>query len=221
MALALLVAVEGAQHVSPAAATCDGESARAKATAATIEADRPLRGADKMTAFVRDLGGRLARRDAAATQRWSFVVVRNHAANAFAVGDGRIYVNDGAIDACATESELAAMIAHEMGHQLANHFCGPESRSGLRRRMGGVVQHIDPEKELEADRVAVQVLSAAGYDPRAALTVAIRIATAQPSGAQPDEARIQALRQLVESAPAGGRIDSDAFQRLKRGDAPR
>jgi beta-barrel assembly-enhancing protease len=207
--------------VSPAAAACDGEIARARATAATIEAEWPLRGADEMTAFVRDLGDRLARHDAAASQRWTFVVVRNHAANAFAVGDGRIYVTDGAIDACVTEAELAAMIAHEMGHQLANHFCAADASSGQRRRIGGVVQHIDPEKELEADRVAVQVLIAAGYDPRAALTLAIRVAQAQPVGARPDEVRIQALRQLLESAPARGRTDSDEFRRLKRTDAGR
>jgi predicted Zn-dependent protease len=190
-------------------------------TAAAIEAEWPLRGADDMTAVVRDLGNRLARHDAAAVQRWAFVVVRNHAANAFAIGDGRIYVTDGAIEACATEAELAAMIAHEMGHQLANHFCTADASSGQRRRIGSVVQHLDPEKELEADRVAVQVLTAAGYDPRAALTVAIRVAQTQPGGAPPDGARLDALRQLLQSAPTHGDTDSDRFERLKHTQAGR
>lgn len=219
--LAPLAVAGCAQHVPSAAAACDAELARARATAVTIEAEWPLRGADEMTALVREVGGRLARHGAAASHRWSFNVVRNHAANAFSIGGGRIYITDGAIDTCATEAELAAMIAHEMGHQLAKHFCAPAHPAGERRKIGGVVQHIDAAREIEADRVAVQVLTAAGYDPRATLTVAIRVVQTQTDDARPDDGRIEALRQLLESGPARGRTDSDEFQRLKRTDAAR
>jgi len=163
---------------------------------------------------VRALGGRLAAHAPAPPGRWAFVVVRNRAPNAFAIGDRRVYVTDGAIEACATEAELAAMVAHEMGHQLANHFCAADSGT-QRQRMGTLAQHIDADKELEADRIAVQILTAADYDPRAALSAAMRVADG-PGGSGLSQARIQALRQLLETAPASGSGDSDAFRDLKR-----
>jgi hypothetical protein len=192
------------------AAGCDDEIERAQATAAIIERDWPLRGADEVTAFVRAVGARLALHAPASTETWTFAVVRDRTANAFAVGNGRIYVTDGAVEAATTEAELAAMVAHEMGHQLAQHFCANGPRAGRRKRIGSLVQHIDPAKEREADRRAVQVLTAAGYDPHAALTAAIHLGRARP-----DDARVRGLSQLLATVPSSGRTDSEEFRRLK------
>src|SRR5262249_23582413 len=82
---------------------------------------------------------------------------------------------------CRSEAEVAAILAHEMGHELAGHFrpgSGTKpwlggmrsSSSGKDEVIGSVHQRIDPEKELEADRISIEILRRAGYDPHAAGT---------------------------------------------------
>jgi predicted Zn-dependent protease len=212
LAALLSAAVTACAARVPERPGCDSEAPRARLVAARIERQWPLRGADEVTDLVRIVGSGLGRQGTASSRTWGFVVLRSRAANAFAIGDGRIYLTDGALDACATEAELAAMIAHEMGHQLAGHFCRGVSDSARSTRIGSLVQHIDPAQEREADRLAVEILIAAGYDARAALTVAQRI-DKDPAA---DGRRVEALRRLVEAAPATGRSDSEEFRRVKR-----
>lgn len=167
-----------------ASSACLGEAERAQVVQRKIDNELPLRGSDAVVGYVRSFGWRLAERagveDAA---RWRFEVVRDRSPNAFSIGDGHIYVTEGAILAARNESELAGVIAHEMGHQLSGHFCS-ESRgqsaqanyggSGQGRQhgygsqlpgLGTLRQGMDPLKEREADRVAVDLLIEAGFDP--------------------------------------------------------
>jgi hypothetical protein len=46
--------------------------------------------------------------------------------------------------------------------------------------IGSVHQRIDPEKELEADRISIEILRRAGYDPHAAVSVAELLADSLP-----------------------------------------
>lgn len=212
--------------VTPARAgeQCAGESGRARSLAARIEREWPLRGADEVTRFVRALGERLARHAAPPSQPWSFVVVRDRSANAFALGGGRIYITDGSIGVCRNEAELAAMLAHEMGHQVAGHLCRERASNGEGREaptaadaaaardiaIGSLRQHIDPRQEGEADRLAIRILASAGYDPRAVSSIAkeVRGLDAHATSAGLDES--------LEGVPAGGRTDSEEFASLKR-----
>jgi len=80
-------------------------------------------------------------------QHWRFVVVRNHAANAFAVGGGRIYVNDGVILGCAAlypfskdkAAELACLAVNPdyrragYGEQLLHYMEARARKAGLKR----------------------------------------------------------------------------------------
>ncbi len=212
------------------AACADGpkqEADRAYKTGARIEAEWPLLGAGPVTDFVRALGTRLGKAAGPAPFEWSFVVFRNHRANAFAIGGGRIYVSDGAIETCRTEAELAAMLAHEMGHELAGHFRRsgaeadpnePQTPPGASHlRIGSVTQELDPAKEIEADRVSIRILQAAGYDPRATLDIAGRLSKEGTAGsAASDRERLAALGLLLRNLPAGGRTDTEEFQRLRR-----
>lgn len=211
------------------------ERARARATAARIELEWPIAPAGPVTRFVRRLGARLGASAGRSPFPWRFLVIRDRSANAFSIGAGRIYVNDGTPFACRDEAELAAMLAHEMGHELAGHFRpGSErDRSGRQwlgdafdaRRsdepelaIGSVRLPIDAEKELEADRISIDVLRRAGYDPHAALSIAELLA--QGSGANARHlgaaARIGALERLLASVPPGGRRDSEDFRQLRR-----
>ncbi len=160
-------------------------------------------------------------------------MVHDRAPNAFAAGAGTLYITDGALEFSKTESELAAILAHEMGHQISGHFCPRErpgffrwmfgrsdaetSRTDVRKKdLGSISLVIDPVKEQEADRQAVAILRAAGYDPRAMLDVAKRL----PSGGRPshlqDPRRIQSLEASLAAVPSIEIAESQEFQAAKR-----
>ena len=213
---------------------CAGEQPRARAALQRIEREWPLRGSgDRVTRFVQSLGDRIAQRyeggQSGGTIPWRFALVRNLAPNAFSVGAGHVFVTDGAVSFARTESELAAILAHEMGHQLAGHFCGSryydESRSWFdifsspkverdEVGVGSLNQVIDPVKEQQADQYAVSILRAAGYDPRAMLDVARQLPAGEATHLV-DPRRIQALQRLVGDLPPAGHRDSPDFQAIK------
>ena len=196
----------------------ESESERSRRAAARIESEWPITGTGPVADFVRRLGAELGRTASARGRTWSFLLVRDRSPNAFSIGGGRLYVTEGTFLLCRNEGELAAIVAHEMGHQLAGHFQRPGARGTGDVALGSVRQRVDPGEEREADRISLRILEEAGYDPRAALSIAKRVAesSARASRHFGDTRRIAALEGLLVGAPTGGRTDSDAFRRLAR-----
>lgn len=219
-----------------AAGLCEGESERARANAERIAEEWPLRSSgDALSRYVQSLVERLGRSSRRDRIPWRVAMVHDRAPNAFAAGAGSLYVSDGALEFSKTESELAAILAHEMGHQISGHFCPRErpgffswlfgrsddtaetSRKDVREKdLGSISLVIDPVKEREADRQAVAILREAGYDPQAMLEVARRL----PSGGRPshlqDPRRIQSLETSLATLPSIEIDESQAFQAAKR-----
>ena len=52
---------------------------------------------------------------------WHFAVVNSPEVNAFALPDGFIYVNRGAIEQAEREDQLAGVMGHEIGHVVRRH----------------------------------------------------------------------------------------------------
>ncbi len=213
------------------AAEIDAESDRARRTARRIESEWPIAPPGPVTRFVRAVGIRLGDQVDDAPYVWRFTLIRSRAPNAFSIGGGRIYVNEGLPFACDNEAELAAVLAHEMGHELAGHFRRREQGFGDSLigslfghngdgsgdlLIGSVRQHVDPRKEQEADRISLEILDRAGYDPHAALTAAERLDRAAGTNYLRSEDRIDALERELGSFPPGGRLDSAEFRRLKQ-----
>lgn len=205
-----------------------GEASRARAAAARIEMERPIAPVGPVTRFIKALGARLGEAAGKSAFPWRFAVIRDRSANAFSIGAGRIYVNEGTPFVCRNEAEVAAILAHEMGHELALHFRPSSGATSWLHGMlgsapakdeviGSVHQRIDPEKELEADRISIEILRRAGYDPHAAVSVAELLG----GGSEAQKAdfggaeRLHNLEALVADSPRGGRGDSDAFRRLR------
>jgi predicted Zn-dependent protease len=191
----------------PAAAQpdyCPEEKERAASVRARIERDWPLRRADSVTRYLQDFGRELAyRAGIERVSNWRFFVVQNTSINAYSIGDGLIYVTEGAISKAANEDELAAVLAHEMGHDIAGHFCpraqenGDDSpwwdifssprtshsrHRGTESYYGSLRQVIDPVKEREADHYARGILRSAGYDPGAMARIARRVSRSSGNG---------------------------------------
>ena len=123
---------------------------------------------------------------------WEVNVISSDQLNAFCVGEGKIGVFSGIIEALRlSDDEIAAIMGHEIAHVLREHGrerASQESRSqwvtGLIGALvgdeHGEVLHLSAlfyllpnsrEQETEADRMGVELAARAGYDPKAALTL--------------------------------------------------
>ena len=81
--------------------------------------------------------------------------------DAGADGD-RVRVTSGLLDFVADDDELAAVIAHELAHNLLGH---PEKLSAIRKGKSKAIR----ETENEADLLSVWLMANAGYDPKASV----------------------------------------------------
>lgn len=118
---------------------------------------------------------------------WHFHVVDDPAINAFAIPGGHVYVNTGLIAAAENASELAGVLAHEISHVTARHTTEAISRqyglsvlAGLvlgqnpsalteitaQIIAGGAMARFSRDDEREADKLGIQAMYNAGYDPR-------------------------------------------------------
>src|SRR5699024_4511255 len=76
----------------------------------------------QLTNYINRVGRRLARHTDRPASGFHFYVVNNNAINAFALPGGYIGVNSGLIQATSSESELAAVMAHEIAHVTQRHI---------------------------------------------------------------------------------------------------
>ena len=158
--------------------------------AAQINRQLPLITDRATNDYVNQLGRRIASQ---ADQRgipYTFYVVNSDVVNAFAIPGGYVYVNRGVIERADNMSELAGVLAHEIGHvverhglqqmqraQNANTMLGvlygvllrrPPStveRAGIQVGGSAVFAGYGRDAEREADRVAITYLVRSGISP--------------------------------------------------------
>jgi len=127
---------------------------------------------------------------------WEFHLVENKEVNAWCMPGGKVVVYTGILPVTKTETGLAVVLGHEIGHAIAQH--GNERMSqGLVTQMGGMALgaalHNHPAQtqqlwmsafgagaqygallpfsrlqESEADRIGLTLMAMAGYDPNEA-----------------------------------------------------
>ena len=125
------------------------------------------------------------------------VIIDNPSINAFAAPGGVIGINTGTILAAKSMDELASVVAHEVAHISQRHYehGTDERKKALLMQIGGMLAAIaasavdgdaaaavmmgsqtatmnssmafSRNNEREADRVGMQIMTQAGYDPRA------------------------------------------------------
>ncbi|MEZ5708138.1 MAG: M48 family metallopeptidase [Blastomonas sp.] len=93
--------------------------------------------------------------------------------NQDASANGRIIsIGDELVDFAASESELSALLAHELAHNMLHHrerLNAAGVSRGLLQQFGRSARLIK-QTEVEADRLSVWLMANAGYDPQDAVT---------------------------------------------------
>ncbi len=148
------------------------------------------------TDYINAVGNRIASLAPGARQDFEFFLIRDPQINAFALPGGFIGVNTGLILAAQSESEMAGVVAHEVAHVTQRHIARMlaqqeqstlanlavlaaaillarvDSQAGQAAVMfgqAGIVQsqlNFTRANEREADRIGLQVLEQAEFDPR-------------------------------------------------------
>jgi predicted Zn-dependent protease len=136
-------------------------------------------------AYVNSIGQKLAKNTERGDVSYRFTVLDSPVINAFAMPGGYIYVTRGLLAVANDESELAGVLAHEIGHITARHQATRYSH-GLLTSLGATVASAalgDPniskalsvgsnlymssysrDQEHQADELGIRYLSRAGYD---------------------------------------------------------
>ena len=165
-----------------------------------VRADRTYYNDPEATDYVNALGNRLVSQGAKSRQAFEFFLMQDRQINAFALPGGYVGVNSGLILAAQSESEVASVMAHEVAHVTQRHIAriidqqkhstvmslaamavavlaarssSDVSGAALALGQAGAIQNLlnfTREHEREADRVGLQILESAGYDPRAMAT---------------------------------------------------
>lgn len=103
--------------ISPQEAQDYGASMLRQMRALDMVVDDPL-----LDDYINDLGHRLASNSDKPKDHFTFFIVKDPEINAFAAPGGYIAVNSGLFVITRDESELAGVIAHEIGHITQNHL---------------------------------------------------------------------------------------------------
>jgi predicted Zn-dependent protease len=151
-------------------------------------------GGPELRQYFNSIGQLLAqtveRRDLA----YTFTLLNSDIVNAFATPGGYVYITRGLLALCSDEAELAAVLAHELGHIQALHHARRHGQSVLAQvllagagiltsqvapqatravmdlgQIGAltVLQRYSRENEFEADDLGMRYGGRAGYDPAA------------------------------------------------------
>jgi beta-barrel assembly-enhancing protease len=176
-------------------------------------------GSRKNQEFVATVGSKLGSAAGDPRLEFRFAVVSSPVCNAFALPGGFVFITEPLIHLCEhDENEIAFFLGHEIGHIRRSHAKDKLTTdillNAVMTRLSGAGQMLrqvvskgySRELELEADREAVCLAAAAGFDAGASVRALQRLAQVSPDNAGLAEyfsshpaftERVRALRQHI------------------------
>lgn len=165
------------------------EVAIGKYVAQQIEKENKILDDPVLTQYVNDIGQNLANVCFRKDIKYHFKIVDSEIINAFALPGGFIYIYGGALVSMDNEAQLAAVLAHEMGHIAARHGVKQLQKTQIYSGLASILLKDQKEgiqklsniaanlvflgygrnAEFEADELGVHFTSQAGYDPKGML----------------------------------------------------
>ncbi|RUO40880.1 peptidase M48 [Pseudidiomarina aestuarii] len=221
--------------------TVDREQAIGDMYMRQVRATAPLVNDPVLDEYLRDLGLKLVRESNDVRFPFTFFWVNQNEINAFAFFGGYVGMNTGLMVETRTESELASVIGHEIAHITQRHLArnmenmqqgsatsigamigaillgmvSPDlGMAALSGAIGGLQQmQINYTRlfEQEADRIGLNVLTRAGFDPQGAPDFFGRLAEKYRYSSRPpemllthplSESRIADTRQRADQLPS-------------------
>src|SRR6202044_479505 len=140
--------------------------------------------------MIEQAGERLVAASEKPDQHYKVTMLNSQSVNAFALPTGQSYVTRGLIALANDESELASVLAHEMGHVIARHAEQREEEARNAEIASRAITDLvsDPEvgalalaksklklasfsraQEFEADALGIGIAARAGFDPYGAV----------------------------------------------------
>jgi len=172
-------------------------------------------------------------------------VLDDNKVNAFALPGGYIFITKGMVQMCQDESELAGVIAHEMGHVIRRHGLEEISKRAANIAADKAFDELDQEVgqtddekdledmiestydkvlhprlikyELEADKVGSVLAANAGYDPFGLVRMCQRMASIPVDQGDIFDATFMAPNSFVERANAIVKFANDEFKTTNPG----
>lgn len=165
------------------------------------KAQQPLSTNAQQNAYVRCVVGAVVRELPSSAQGgWDVALFNNDSPNAFALPGGKVGLYTGIFKVARNQDQLAAVVAHEVGHVVARHHderitrqqgaqaglgvlgalvgsqYGSNAAQATQQLGGAAVQTAfllpnNRVQETEADVVGQQLMAAAGFDPREAVAL--------------------------------------------------
>lgn len=195
---------------------------------------------ERLTAYVTEIGERLIRHLPRVGLKFHFYLIDLPEANAFNIPGGHVFISRKIVSLAVNEDELAGVIAHELGHATVRHGA-IDMTSKLKKVLGvnslgdrkdvadkynllierartkrfSTSRNHEDEQQLEADKIGVFALAAAGYDPSAFYSLFGRLTEAKAKGGNwfsnifsnplPEEKRLREMTRATERMPAACR----------------
>ena len=167
---------------------------------AEILKNMPIYHDEALQKYVERIGKELAIKSGRPDLEYHFTIIDSNDINAFATPGGYVYINRGLMAYMTTEAQLAAVLAHEIGHIAARHASRQKtagtaanvasnilaalvayqtgSSAAANEVLGAtslastaLVRGYGRDMELEADELGAAYLAQAGYDPEAVAEV--------------------------------------------------
>lgn len=195
---------------------------------------------EKLNAYVTGIGEKLIRHLPQIGLKFHFYLIDLPEANAFNIPGGHVFISRKIVSLAINEDELAGVIAHELGHATVRHGA-IDMTSALKKVLGvnslgdrkdvtdkynllierartkrfSTSRSHEDEQQLEADKIGVYALAAAGYDPAAFYSLFGRLTEAKAKGGNwfsnifsnplPAEKRLREMTRATEQMPAACR----------------
>lgn len=250
MLAAVVLAVAAAPVASLSLISVKDEIAIGRETQQQVRKTVPVVSDAALNAYVARVGRQLANGARGPGYPYTFSIANYRELNAFALPGGPVWINRGILHAAASESQLAGVLAHEIAHiaqrhaasqitkqLVANGFLGllgavlgngpgaaRTAQAGARVLAGGYLLKFNRDDEREADRIGLQIMRRAGWDPRGLpefMEILRREQGRDPGSvdvflsSHPAPAERAALLRRVLGPRRTGRRDSAAFRAAK------
>lgn len=140
-------------------------------------------------------------------EKWEIHVINDDMKNAFVIPGGKVFVFRGILDICQGDDGLAAVLGHEIAHNVAHHAAERMSKAfilfpiaiigsllvGLDPGIGNYIQQLlfqlpgSRKQEEEADYIGLLMMSESCYNPEAAIGLWSRMEQAEKGQAVPPQ----------------------------------